>query len=208
MDSKERSSDKAAQMMIEHMAEKGQQNAWDRLEAQMPQCGFGKQGICCRICAMGPCRISKKASLGVCGADVDTIVARNFLRAVAAGVSAHSDHGRTVAEVFLSAAKGEAKDYQIKDVTKLRKLAQELGVEIKDRSPNEIAVDIGHIAVQEFGKYEASHCTEALWEWTRITKTSLDTPAGLPSLMGGAAPCLQLSCRMFCSGRLIQAGAR
>ena len=97
MEQKERSSDKAAQEMIAYMAKAGQENAWDRLEAQKPQCGFGKQGICCRICTMGPCRITKKAPLGVCGADVDTIVARNFLRAIAAGVSAHSDHGRTVA---------------------------------------------------------------------------------------------------------------
>ncbi|MHC4495699.1 MAG: anaerobic carbon-monoxide dehydrogenase catalytic subunit, partial [Planctomycetota bacterium] len=102
MDAKERSSDKAAQEMIERMAQAGQQNAWDRLELQKPQCGFGKQGVCCRICAMGPCRITKKAKLGVCGADVDTIVARNFLRAIAAGVAAHSDHGRTVAEVFIA----------------------------------------------------------------------------------------------------------
>ncbi len=56
MKSKERSSDKAAQSMIDHMAEAGQQNAWDRLEAQFPQCGFGRLGVCCRICAMGPCR--------------------------------------------------------------------------------------------------------------------------------------------------------
>ncbi|MHC4271773.1 MAG: anaerobic carbon-monoxide dehydrogenase catalytic subunit, partial [Planctomycetota bacterium] len=91
MDPKERSSDKAAQEMITRMAEAGQENAWDRLALQMPQCGFGKSGVCCRICAMGPCRITKKAKAGVCGADVDTIVARNFLRAIAAGVSAHSD---------------------------------------------------------------------------------------------------------------------
>jgi carbon-monoxide dehydrogenase catalytic subunit len=182
MDSKERSSDKAAQQMIEHMAEIGQQNAWDRLEAQLPQCGFGKQGVCCRICAMGPCRISKKAPLGVCGADVDTIVARNFLRAIAAGVSAHSDHGRTVAEVFLAAARGEAKDYEIKDVVKLRKLALELGVEVKDRSPNEIAIDIGQIAVQEFGKYEgtqfmarrAPQPRQDIWKKLGITPRAVD----------------------------------
>ena len=152
MEAQERSADKAAQEMIEHMAEAGQQNVWDRLEAQSPQCGFGKQGVCCRICTMGPCRISKKAPLGVCGADVDTIVARNFLRAVAAGASAHSDHGRGVAEVFLAAAKGEAPDYQLKDTIKLYKLAQELGVEIKDRPVNEIAADVGQIALGEFGK--------------------------------------------------------
>lgn len=105
MEPSNRSIDKAAQEMIGRMARLGQQNAWDRLDAQLPQCGFGKQGICCRICSMGPCRISKKASAGVCGADVDTIVARNFLRMIAAGVSAHSDHGRTVAEVFLAAVR-------------------------------------------------------------------------------------------------------
>ena len=81
--------------------------------------------------------------MGVCGADADTIVARNFLRAVAAGASAHSDHGRGVAEVFLATALGEAPDYDFKDTVKLSKLAHELGVEIKDRSTREIAIDVG-----------------------------------------------------------------
>ena len=152
MEPEKRSIDKAAQEMIARMAKAGQQNAWDRLDAQSPQCGFGKQGICCRICSMGPCRITKKAPLGVCGADADTIVARNFLRAVAVGVSAHSDHGRTVAEVFIETSKGTAKDYKLKDITKLNKLAVELGVKIKDRSVNEIAQNVGEIALAEFGK--------------------------------------------------------
>ncbi|MHC4364846.1 MAG: anaerobic carbon-monoxide dehydrogenase catalytic subunit [Planctomycetota bacterium] len=182
MDPKERSSDKAAQEMIKRMAEAGIANAWDRLEAQLPQCGFGKQGVCCRICAMGPCRITKKAPLGVCGADVDTIVARNFLRAIAAGVSAHSDHGRTVAEVFLATANGEAKDYQIKDTIKLHKLALELGVEVKDRSANEIAVDVGKIALAEFGKSEGTQLMarrapatrQEIWKKLGITPRAVD----------------------------------
>ena len=182
MDPKERSSDKAAQEMIARMAEAGQQNAWDRLELQHPQCGFGKQGICCRICAMGPCRITKKAKLGVCGADVDTIVARNFLRAVAAGVSAHSDHGRTVAEVFIATAKGEAGDYKFKDTTKLYKIAEELGVETKDRSVTDIALDIGHIALAEFGKPEGTQLMarrapaprQEIWEKLDITPRAVD----------------------------------
>ena len=182
MDSKERSSDKAAQEMIERMAKASQQNAWDRLEAQQPQCGFGKQGICCRICTMGPCRVTKKSPLGVCGADVDTIVARNFLRAIAAGVSAHSDHGRTVAEVFLATAKGQAGDYRLKDTTKLHKLAQELGVKTKDRSVNEIAVDIGKIALGEFGKPEGTQLMakrapkprQEIWDRLGITPRAVD----------------------------------
>ena len=182
MDAKERSSDKAAQEMIEQMAEAGQQNVWDRLEAQSPQCGFGKQGICCRICTMGPCRISKKAPLGVCGADADTIVARNFLRAVASGASAHSDHGRGVAEVFLAAAKGEAPGYEFKDTTKLYKLAQELNVETKDRSINEIATDVGQIALDEFGKPEdtqlmarrAPKPRQEIWKKLGVTPRAID----------------------------------
>ncbi len=182
MEPKERSSDKAAQEMIARMAQAGQQNAWDRLETQLPQCGFGKQGICCRICAMGPCRITKKAALGVCGADVDTIVARNFLRAVAAGVSAHSDHGRTVAEVFIATAKGEAGDYKLKDTVKLHKLARELGVETKDRSASEIAVDVGKIALGEFGKSEGTQLMarrapaprQEIWKKLGITPRAVD----------------------------------
>jgi carbon-monoxide dehydrogenase catalytic subunit len=182
MDPKKRSIDKAAQEMIALMAEKGQQNAWDRLDAQSPQCGFGKQGICCRICAMGPCRITKKAPLGVCGADEDTIVARNFLRAIAAGVSAHSDHGRTVAEVFIAGAKGQAKDYKMKDTTKLFKLAEELGVKTKDRSVNEIAVDVGEIALAEFGKpvgtqlmaRRAPQPRQEIWKKLGVTPRAVD----------------------------------
>ena len=182
MEAKERSSDIAAQEMITRMADAGQQNAWDRLELQMPQCGFGKQGVCCRICAMGPCRITKKAKLGVCGADVDTIVARNFLRAIAAGVAAHSDHGRTVAEVFLAAARGETPDYRIKDTTKLFKLATEFGVKTKDRKVNEIAVDVGKIALAEFGKSEGTQLMakrapaprQELWNKFGITPRAVD----------------------------------
>ena len=57
MDKNKRSSDKAAQEVIDQMAKDNQVNSWDRLDAQEPQCGFGKLGVCCTICTMGPCRI-------------------------------------------------------------------------------------------------------------------------------------------------------
>jgi carbon-monoxide dehydrogenase catalytic subunit len=185
MDPKKRSSDKAAQEMIGRMAESDQQNAWDRLEAQSPQCGFGKLGVCCRICTMGPCRIDpfgEGPDVGVCGADADTIVARNFLRAIAAGTSAHSDHGRGVAEVFLAAAEGQAPGYQFKDTVKLYKLAQELGVETTDRSVNEIAGEIGQIALAEFGKSSGTQLMarrapeprQEIWRKAGITPRAVD----------------------------------
>ncbi|MFW5669318.1 MAG: anaerobic carbon-monoxide dehydrogenase catalytic subunit, partial [Acetivibrio ethanolgignens] len=56
-----------------------------RVEGQSTKCGFGLQGVCCRLCSNGPCRITPKAPRGICGANADTIVTRNLLRAVAAG---------------------------------------------------------------------------------------------------------------------------
>ena len=74
MDVEKRSVDKAAQTMIKVMDEAGIDNVWDRLEKQQPQCGFGKLGVCCRICAMGPCRVDPFGDgpqVGVCGADAE-----------------------------------------------------------------------------------------------------------------------------------------
>lgn len=171
--------------MIRKMAEAHQPTAWDRLDAQQPQCGFGKLGVCCRICMMGPCRIDpfgKGPQRGVCGADADTIVARNYLRMVAAGVSAHSDHGRAVAEVFIAAAKGEAPDYRIKDPVKLNKLARELGVETAGRSVQDIATDVGEIALAEFGKPRGTQLMtrrapkrrQEIWEQLGVTPRAID----------------------------------
>lgn len=56
-----------------------------RVESQKIKCKFGAQGVCCKLCSNGPCKITPKSPRGICGATADTIVARNFLRAVAAG---------------------------------------------------------------------------------------------------------------------------
>lgn len=56
-----------------------------RVDGQLVKCGFGLQGVCCRLCSNGPCRVTPKAPKGICGATADVIVSRNFLRAVASG---------------------------------------------------------------------------------------------------------------------------
>jgi len=183
MEPKERSTDKAAQEMIAHMAQAGQQNAWDRLEAQSPQCGFGKQGICCRICSMGPCRISKKAQVGICGADADTIAARNLLRMIAAGAAAHSDHGRDVVHTFKTAVESDNCDYLIKDELKLREVAARYGIKVEGRQTKEIAGDLADAAMAEFGKQEGTLVSAAVyppparqkvWQEFGVTPRSID----------------------------------
>ena len=107
-DFEEMTSCEASIEMLKKAEAEGQETAYSRV-AQQKGCAFGEAGSCCRICAMGPCRINPKKpdeSRGVCGATMDTIVARNFARMIAGGSSAHSDHGRAVAETLIMAAKG------------------------------------------------------------------------------------------------------
>jgi carbon-monoxide dehydrogenase catalytic subunit len=152
MSSKRKSIDPVSQELMECTLEATM--AWDRLTNQEPQCGFGMLGVCCRNCAMGPCQVDplgEGPQKGVCGASAETIAARNFIRMIAGGASAHSDHGRGVAETFLMAAKGEAPGYGIKDEQKLYQVAMDLGIEIGERSVKDIAIDVGQTCLAEFG---------------------------------------------------------
>jgi carbon-monoxide dehydrogenase catalytic subunit len=152
-----RTTDEGMNRLLDRARDENIDTAWDRLDAMMPVCGFGSMGICCRNCAMGPCRIDPfgdGASAGVCGANADTIAARNFVRMIAGGAAAHSDHGRAVAELFIAAAKGEAPGYEIRDAMKLYQVAMNFGVQIADRSIKEIAVEVGEKALAEFGQQE------------------------------------------------------
>ena len=151
-----KSIDRASIEMIEKAASDGVNTAFDRAE-ELNQCAIGAAGSCCKHCGMGPCRVvtlEGQLVKGICGATAGTIAARNFIRMIAGGAAAHSDHGRGVAELFLAVAKGEAPGYEIKDEQKLLQLALDWGIEIGDRSNQEIAIDIGEIAMKEFGRQE------------------------------------------------------
>src|SRR5512137_3178292 len=88
--------DPAAQQMIIRADELGIGTAFSRADDMVP-CNIGSAGMCCKQCGMGPCRLTKEGQVGVCGATLDTIQARNLVRAIAAGAAAHSDHGRDLA---------------------------------------------------------------------------------------------------------------
>lgn len=149
---KKRSFDKASQCMLERAEKESILTVWDRYEAMQPQCKFGSAGVCCRLCNMGPCRISKRTESGVCGATADTIVARNLGRMIASGAAAHSDHGRDVADTLLLLAEGRAKDYQISDEEKLKALAIEYRVKVEGRGKEEIAGELARKVLSEFGQ--------------------------------------------------------
>ena len=149
-----RSIDLSCQPVIQAGLKQGIETAWERLEKQQPQCGFGQLGICCTNCEMGPCRIDpfgNDPQKGVCGATADTIVARNLIRMLATGAAAHSDHGREVVEVLHDAATGRADAYPIKDVEKLKILAEEYGIDTDGAAPNTLAESLALKILEEFG---------------------------------------------------------
>ena len=150
--------DKATQVMIARAAEQNIQTVWDRWDAQQPQCGFGTLGLCCRHCSMGPCRIDPFGNgpqVGVCGANADTIAARHLVRMIAAGAAAHSDHGRDIAHTLLSIGQNPDGDYQIKDVEKLKAVAEQVyGIKTADKEIRQIALEVAHAALHEFGQQE------------------------------------------------------
>ncbi len=142
------------QAMINKARKDGVEIVWDRYQVQAKHCNFCEAGLSCRICMMGPCRLNPKDpedKRGVCGADADIIVARNFLRMVAAGAASHSDHGRDLIEVLKAVGEGKAHGYSIKEPEKLRSLAKEYGIDINGKNDLEIARELAYAVQEDFG---------------------------------------------------------
>jgi len=161
----EKTIDESAKPLIDKAKKDKVEIVWDRFEKQGNNCDFGKLGICCKICNMGPCRLihpslplhlrvgpyATKAIKGVCGANYDTIAARNLSRGIAAGAAAHSDHGRDIAHTLLLAAEKKTSGYDINDEKKLMTLAAEFEIETAGKDKHEIAKELALAILDEFG---------------------------------------------------------
>ena len=156
-------------------------DAWQyRAAKQTPHCKFGEQGICCRICAMGPCRITPKAPRGICGCDVHGIVGRNYLKFTAGGAATHSDHGREICHT-LYCAKPEG-PYKVKDPEKLLRIAKEWGVETEGKDIYDLAHEMAYLGLSEYGKVfgtqnflkRAPQHTQEIWEREEIAPRAID----------------------------------
>ncbi len=102
--------------------------AFDRLEDQSVKCGYGQNGVCCRLCSNGPCRITPDSPKGVCGATADTMVARNFLRSVAAGSACYLHVAESTASRLKSIASGIS-PIPLRSEKSVHELAVLLGIE-------------------------------------------------------------------------------
>ena len=170
----------ATERLLETGAKVGA-DAWQfRVKNQTPHCKFGEEGVCCRICSMGPCRITKKAPRGICGCDVHGIVGRNYLKFTAGGSATHSDHGREICHtLYESSADG---CYQVKDPEKLIRIAKEWGVETEGKDIYDLAHEVAEMGLWEYGKpfgtqrflKRAPQSQQELWKKNELAPRAID----------------------------------
>ncbi len=170
----------ATNELLENGKKVGADTWQQRVKNQTPHCGFGENGTCCRICSMGPCRITPKSPRGICGCDVHGIVARNYLRFTVGGTAAHSDHGREIMHTLHQTKEGG--NYQVKDPEKLIRIAKEWGVETEGKDIYDLAHEMAEIGLLEYGfpfgtqKFakRAPEHTQKLWDEAGITPRAID----------------------------------
>ena len=170
----------ATNSLLENGKKVGADSWQQRVKNQTPHCGFGEAGTCCRICSMGPCRITRKSPRGICGCDVHGIVGRNFLRFTAGGSATHSDHGREICHTLYQAKEGG--NYQVKDPEKLIRIAKEWGVETEGKDIYDLAHEIAELGLMEYGKpfgtqrflKRAPEHTQELWHNAGIEPRAID----------------------------------
>ena len=151
-----------------------------RVESQSTKCGFGLQGVCCRLCSNGPCRITPKAPRGICGCDAHGIAGRNFLRFTAGGAATHSDHGREICHTLHTVSPDG--NYKVKDPEKLIRIAKEWGVETEGKDIYDLAHEMSELALLEYGKpfgvqrwlTRAPEHTRELWKKAEIEPRAID----------------------------------
>ena len=170
----------ATAALLENGIKVGADSWQQRAKNQTPHCGFGEAGTCCRICSMGPCRITPKAPRGICGCDVHGIVGRNYLRFTAGGSATHSDHGREIMHTLYQTREGG--NYQVKDPDKLIRIAKEWGVETEGKDIYDLAHEMAEIGLLEYGKpfgvqrflKRAPEHTQELWNKAGIEPRAID----------------------------------
>jgi anaerobic carbon-monoxide dehydrogenase catalytic subunit len=169
----DRTACEATQQMLEKARRDGVKLDLDR-GYEMKPCPIGVKSACCKNCYMGPCRLNPSdpyKKVGVCGATIDTIMARNLGRNVATGSASHNDHGRHILELFRGIIEGRIKDFSIEDTAKLERVAKSIGIDVEGKEISAVATELCDELEKTFSNVEgempftrrAPKATQELW---------------------------------------------
>ncbi len=154
----DRTTCEATQQMLTKARSDGVMLDLDRALDVKP-CPIGEVSACCKHCYMGPCRLNPRdpyKKVGVCGATIDTIEARNFGRNVAAGSASHNDHGRHILELFRGIVQGKIEDFRLDDIRKMEKVARSVGIEVEGKEIREVGLELCHELEKTFSGQEGA----------------------------------------------------
>ncbi len=144
--------------MYEKVKKDGVTNIVDRYNAQEKgRCPFCSKGLSCKLCSMGPCRISEKNPYGACGIDAAGMTVRNFVHLNMLGTEAYTYHAIEAAKTLKATAEGKT-PYEIRDVEKLKWFAEQLGIEGND--VKELAIKVADFVIADLGSVDKSKLVE------------------------------------------------
>ncbi|MEN3003160.1 MAG: anaerobic carbon-monoxide dehydrogenase catalytic subunit [Dehalobacterium formicoaceticum] len=139
--------------MVKRIREDGLSNVFDRYAAQEKiRCKFCLQGLSCKLCSQGPCRISEKGGQdkGVCGIGPDAMAIRAFLLQNIMGAGTYSHHAYEAYRTLRATGEGKT-PFTIKDPDKLKWMCEKCGLET-DQDQNMMAVALADFLEKEMGK--------------------------------------------------------
>ncbi|MBI5444350.1 MAG: anaerobic carbon-monoxide dehydrogenase catalytic subunit, partial [Deltaproteobacteria bacterium] len=164
----------ASRELLSRLGEDGTETAFDRFEAQQPQCGFGLRGTCCRMCQWGPCRIGPKSPRGICGRDQTSIVFANILRALVSGLAGHARHAHEVLLSVVAAAEGRLDvpllgEERVRDLAARFRLPADLPLaEAARKVAGVLLEDLGRLTAEPLALLEAYAPEERKERWREL----------------------------------------
>ncbi|HHV30605.1 MAG TPA: anaerobic carbon-monoxide dehydrogenase catalytic subunit [Clostridium sp.] len=139
--------------MLKIIREDGLSNAFDRYALQEKiRCKFCLEGLSCKLCSDGPCRISEKGgqTKGVCGIGPDAMAMREFLLHNIMGAGTYSHHAYEAYRTLRETGRGNT-PFKITDINKLKWLCQMVGIDT-NKSESQMAIELADLLESEMSK--------------------------------------------------------
>ncbi|NLL39899.1 MAG: anaerobic carbon-monoxide dehydrogenase catalytic subunit [Clostridiales bacterium] len=159
--------------MMERIRADGMTNAFDRYRSQEKiRCKYCLQGLSCKLCSNGPCRISDRGpqDKGVCGIGPDAMAMRDFLLHNVMGAATYSHHAYEAFRTLRATAQGKT-PFKLTDTNKLKWMCQTLGIDT-NQTNERMAVALAELLEEQLrtGAGEPNIMVEAFAPKKRLNK--------------------------------------